>query len=234
MYHMVSELQPGQKMRGLRVSPQAFEKQLSWLSKKGFHFATMSDVARGAALPEKTVVLTFDDGFEDNYTKAMPIMQKYGARGTLYLVIDRHHRDWSVSKKAHHDSGELAREPKLSDQQVREMVESGLFELGGHTLTHCNLNSCSEENKRREIEECRIRLQSEFNTPVNSFAYPFGIYSSADIPLVRDAGFTTATTTAEGIDLTPDNFQLKRIKVSGKDNFLAFTTRIRIGFRGYI
>ena len=69
----------------------------------------------------------------------------YGAKATLYLVVDRHDRDWSTYKKAHHSGGELMREPKLSDAEVREMIASGVFELGSHTLTHANLVAMLEQ-----------------------------------------------------------------------------------------
>lgn len=234
MYHMISDSLPGQKFRKLHVSPAAFERQIKWLTDNGWTFVTISQLADMRHRKGKVVALTFDDGYADNYYNAFPIMRKYGACGTLYLVTDRHDRDWSVSKKAYHNSGELATEEKLSDQQVLEMIESGVFELGGHTLTHCNLSTTPTEEKRREIYKCKTELEDTFNCSVTNFAYPFGIYSDEDILLVRQSGFTTAVTTIEGIDITPDLLQLRRIKVSGKDNLLAFIIRMRTGTRGYL
>lgn len=233
MYHMVSEPVPGAKFNGLRVSPAAFEHQLRWLRDRGFHFATMRDLMEGS-VPAKTVAITFDDGYQDNYTNALPLLQKYGAKATLYLVVDRHERDWSTYKKAHHASGELMREPKLTDAQVREMVKSGVFELGAHTITHANLPTLDAAAKDREIAGARAELERQYGVPVTSFAYPFGIFGDADVEATRAAGYSNAVTTVDGIDAHPyaDPLRIRRVKISGKDNFLAFVLRMRSGRRG--
>jgi peptidoglycan/xylan/chitin deacetylase (PgdA/CDA1 family) len=235
MYHMVSEHRPGARFNKLRVKPERFESQIRWLKQNGWHFALMSELATPAALPDKTVLLTFDDGFEDNYRNAHPVLQKYGARATLYLVVDRFERDWSTAKKAHHDSGELMHEPKLSDEQVREMLESGCWELGGHTRTHANLARLDEPGKQDEISAGRELLEQQFGIPPSSFAYPFGIYDATDVRLAEQAGFDTAVTTVEGIDddIQSRRFELRRVKISGKDNGLAFRLRMRHGRRGW-
>jgi peptidoglycan/xylan/chitin deacetylase (PgdA/CDA1 family) len=235
MYHMVNEPKPGQKFKGLRVSPLDFERQVRFMAENGWHFMTMTQLMSAAALPEKTVAITFDDGYEDNYTHAFPILKKYQAKATLYLVVDRHDRDWSVNKKAHHDTGELAREPKLSDEQVQEMLASGVFELGAHTLTHVNFQQTNDEQKQKEICDGKLQLEQVFRVPVTSFAYPFGIYRSNDTEMVRAAGFTSSVTTVSGIDydIHAKPMELSRVKISGKDSFLAFKIRLRIGRRGW-
>tara|TARA_B100000768_G_scaffold179918_2_gene198673 strand:- start:228 stop:1034 length:807 start_codon:yes stop_codon:yes gene_type:complete len=234
MYHMISGSLSKQKHRGLRVSPEMFERQVAWLKASNWTFIKASELFTEKAQGDKRVAITFDDGYEDNYSQALPILKKYDACATLYLVTDRHERDWSVNKNAKHNSGDLMREAKLSDKQVAEMLASGVFELGGHTLTHCHLPSVDMATKTFEINECKKVLNATFATQVTSFAYPFGHYSDEDIKLCQAADFNTAVTTDEGIDTQPNAFRLKRVKVSGKDNFFAFKTRIRIGFRGHI
>lgn len=233
MYHMVQEPLPGAKFNKLRVSPSAFEAQLRWLSEQGWHFAKMSDLLT-QSLPDKTVILTFDDGYSDNLENADPIMAKYDACATLYLVEDRFDRDWSTSKKAHHDSGELMREPKLHDDQIAEMLQSGRWEIGGHTRTHANLSALDDDERRTEIVGARDSMARHFGTKLDSFAYPFGIYSAADVAMAREAGYSTAVTTEEGIatDVGAQALELPRIKVSGKDSMLAFRLRLRTGRRG--
>lgn len=235
MYHMVSDSKPGQKFKGLRVSPAAFEQQIRYLAHQGWHFVTMAELMRETVLPEKTVAITFDDGYEDNYRNAYPILQRYHAKATLYLVVDRHDRDWSTNKKAHHNTGELAQEPKLSDAQMQEMIDSGVFELGAHTLTHVNLKSADEALKRAEISESKHQLESCFGVEVGSFAYPFGIYEPQDVIIARESGYRSAVTTVDGMDdsVHQNPYELKRVKISGKDNFLAFKIRLRIGKRGW-
>ena len=236
MYHMISEPLAGARFNGLRVAPAMFDRQLGWLSANGWTFMTLGELVNCIHVPERTVVITFDDGFADNCTNALPILKKYSAKATLFLVEERHANDWSTKKKAHHDSGELAREPKLDDRQVHEMLDSGLVELGAHTFSHANLQTLEQAEREREVVHIRQHLEQRFGTPVSSFAYPFGIYEQTDVQLVRSAGYSAAVTTEAGIDADyrARLLELKRIKISGKDNFLAFRLRIRRGRRGWL
>ncbi len=232
MYHMISPHRPGAQFNKLRVPPEQFERQLAWLHDQGWTFFTLQELMTLAPnFPEKAVALTFDDGFADNYSRALPIMKKYGAKGTLYLVIDRHNNDWSTKKKAHHDSGELMHEPKLTDDQVHAMLASGLFELGGHTWSHANLATLDASQKSHEIETARQELESRFDTQVTSFAYPFGIYTDEDPQRVRQAGYSNAVTTVEGIEtrFIENCFELKRIKIGGKDSLARVIHKLRFG-----
>ena len=237
MYHMVSSHKPKAKFNGLRVSPERFEQQVRWLADHGFTFFTVSELwAQWHQLPAKSVAITFDDGYADNLHNALPILQRYNAKATIYVVVDRHDRDWSTYKKAHHNSGELAREAKLTDDELDSLVVSGRIEIGSHTLTHCNLATTAEADKHHELIESQALLREQTGQPVMSFAYPFGIYGSDDVAMASKLGYTTAVTTVDGIDElqpVPNPLGLKRIKVSGKDNLLAFILRMRGGQRGW-
>lgn len=236
MYHMVSPHRKGTKFNGLRVSPKRFEAQLAFLKEDGWHFFTLSELWRKwDELPEKSVAITFDDGYADNLHEALPLLQKYDACATIYMVVDRHDRDWSTHKKAHHDSGELAREPKLTDAEMLQLVRSGRIEIASHTLTHINMATTPLDEKRNELTAAREQLEQSCGQPVRSFAYPFGIFGDEDVRLASECGYETAVTTIDGIDQReprPDPLRLKRIKVSGKDNQLAFVLRMRGGKRG--
>lgn len=237
MYHMVQAHRPGTRFNGLRVTPANFEQQVCWLHERGFTFLTVSELwERRHNLPARPVVITFDDGYADNLHHALPVLERYNACATVYVVVDRHDRDWSTYKKAHHDSGELVREPKLSDDELRQLVASGRIEIGSHTLTHCNLAKTAEADKHIELTESRRLLQALTGQPVKSFAYPFGIYGLDDIRAAREAGYETAVTTVEGVEdfnPLPEPLELKRVKISGKDNRLAFVMRMRGGRRGW-
>lgn len=236
MYHMVSPHRKGARFNGLRVLPQRFEEQLAFLKRDGWHFFTMSELwRRWDELPEKSVAITFDDGYADNLGNALPLLEKYDACATVYVVVDRHDRDWSTHKKAHHDSGELAREPKLTDDEVLQLVRSGRIEIASHTLTHINMATTPLELKQHELVKAREALERLCERPIRSFAYPFGIFGDDDVALAQQCGYETAVTTIDGIDLRmprPDPLRLKRIKVSGKDHQLAFILRLRGGKRG--
>ncbi len=235
MYHMVRERLPRGRFNKLRVAPREFERQLRWLCDNGWRFAFLSELD-GRAHEPKTVVLTFDDGYRDNYTTAHPLLLKYGAKATLFLVVDRFDRDWSTTKKAHHDSGELMREPKLSDAEVREMLDSGAWELGAHTFTHALLPGLDADAKRHEIGDAKTELETVFETSVSSFAYPFGIFGDDDGDVVASSDYRHAVTTDAGIsaDLDAAALRLERVKVSGKEGRLGFSMRLRTGRRGVL
>ena len=234
MYHMVRDHVPGARFNGLRVPPAEFERQLAWLEANGWTFMTLGELMTREPPPAKSVVITFDDGYADNLTQALPIMRRHGAKGTLFLVADREGNDWSVRKKAHHDSGELAREPKLSDGQVRELLASGLFELGAHTFTHPPLPELEDRDREHEVIGVKGYLEARYGVPVTSFAYPFGIYGEKDVRLAERAGYAAAVTTESGIDedFRDRRLELKRVKIGGKEGMFAFRTRLRTGMRG--
>ena len=233
MYHMVRDHIDGAKFNKLRVKPTEFEKQVAWMKAEGFHFVTMQELqANWGKHPEKTVAITFDDGYLDNLENAYPILEKYQAKATIYVVVDRHDRDWSTYKKAHHNSGELAREPKLNDEQVKFLAQSGWVEIGSHTLTHANLDKLDEAECLKELFESKVQLEQLTHMPVTSFAYPFGIYSVRDVEIAKQVGYSNAVTTNEGIDSEhPDFMQLQRIKISGKDSMFAVKLRLKLGQR---
>lgn len=235
MYHMIQRHRSGSPLNGLRVPPEMFEAQLRWLRDHGWTFRTVSELVNNwGAQPEKTVALTFDDGFRDNLEFALPLIEKYDAKATLYLVWDRN-IDWAPNKKKHHDSGELLTEPKLNNEEVKQLVASGRFELGGHTLTHLNMAKSDRETKRRELSDSKRQIEAQFQTLVRSFAYPFGLYLPDDVELVRDAGYSSAVTVKSGIDTdsSPDMLQLRRVKIGGKESLRDFALRMRTGLRAW-
>lgn len=238
MYHMVSPPRPGGRFNKLRVHPSAFERQLRWLAANGWRFVFLSELGgmkqAGGTGARKTVAITFDDGYRDNFLAAHPLLERHGAKATLFLVEDRFDRDWSAAKNPRHADGELGREPKLADGDIRAMLAAGTWELGAHTATHPLLPSLDAAGRAREIGGAKAALERRFGVPVGSFAYPFGIFVDADRDAVAAAGYRWAVTTNEGIstDLDADAHALKRIKVSGKDGLFAFRLRLRTGRRG--
>lgn len=235
MYHMVCDHQPGARFNKLRVPPARLAEQLRWLSQSGFTFVFASQLFTNEQLPGRCVCLTFDDGYEDNLTAADLILAQFNARATLYLVADRR-GGWSSKKKAHHSDDELAAEPKLSDDQVRAMVGSGRWELGGHTRTHANLTALPPDEARDEVMASSVELQNLGQTPPKTFAYPFGLFNSDHVLMAREAGFVGAVTTEPGIASRPyqEPMQVPRIKVSGNDHLFAFKMRMRSGKRGLL
>ncbi len=235
MYHMIRDAIPGKKFNSLRVSPKVFETQIKYLYDNGWHSYTMEEaINHKKNLPLKSVVITFDDGYQDNLTNALPILKKYGFKATIYLVNDRHDRDWSGYRKAKNEGAGLKDEPKLSDDEVKELLNSGLIEIGAHTLTHANLKKLDESESQREICTSKEQIEAQFQTTCRSFAYPFGLYGSKEVKIVADCGYSNAVITEVGIAdlLNCDSFKIPRVTVSGKDNFFAFWLKLRTGKRG--
>ncbi len=186
-------------------------------------------------LPYKSIAITFDDGYEDNFTNAFLILKKYNVKATIYIVLDRHDREWSSKRKEKNNNGELKNEPKLLDEQITELINSGLIEIGSHTITHDNLPTLNSENKTIEIYDSKIKIEEKFKIKCNSFCYPFGLYDIEDLKIVKLSGYTNATTTQKGINnLAKSNLlELKRITISGKDNMTAFKIKLKRGLRGF-
>ncbi len=236
LYHMISAPRRGARFNGLRVAPAMFERQLRWLRDHGWRSFTVSElVEAGPALPAKAFAITFDDGYADNLFAALPLLQKYGCKATLYLVVERFDRDWSIARKAHHDEGELRREPKLSDAQVQMLLDSGCIELGSHGMTHANFLQLDTTAARQELMASKQALEQRFGVAVKTFAWPFGLYRAEQVSLAAQAGYLSAVTTRECVESPTDwqPLQLCRVKISGKDNWLAFRLRLRSGRRGW-
>lgn len=231
---MIAYKKDGAKFNSLRVSPVDFERQIKYLKDNNFTSFTMSELVKLKKVPRRSVVITFDDGYEDNFIKAFPILRKYGFKATIYLIINRENNNWSIHRRAKNLTNELVDEPKLQNEQIKQMLESGLIEIGAHTLNHLNFQKLTLGKTREEIEESKKAIEEEFKIECKTFAYPFGIYKDNDHKIVKELGFTSAVTTNAGIsDITEDNpFMLKRLTIRGKDNFLAFILKMKNGKRG--
>jgi len=109
MYHMVSEHleKDKSKFNRLRVKPEEFEKQLKWLKDNNWTSFTLSELVSLKEIPQKSVVITFDDGYEDNFKNAYPLLKKYGFKATIYIVLNRFNQDWATDKDLNQASNEL-------------------------------------------------------------------------------------------------------------------------------
>ncbi|NDV61737.1 polysaccharide deacetylase family protein [Puniceicoccales bacterium CK1056] len=233
MYHMVREHIPKARFNKMRVPPEDFVWQMKWLKEDGWQFLSTRDLfGQWGKWPEKSVAVTFDDGFEDNYRNAFPVLKELGIPFTLYLVNNRHDKDWSTNKKSHHSGGELKEEPKLSDSQVNEMLESGLLELGGHTIDHVNLLKEDTESQVEQIVGCARRLSETHHVEVPTFCYPFGLFDEESLRIVKGASYVGAFTVEESfVDPASDPFDTGRLKVSGKMSRRQFRRMLLTGKR---
>ncbi|MDR0645670.1 MAG: polysaccharide deacetylase family protein [Elusimicrobiota bacterium] len=175
------------------ISPKIFKNQLEIILNKGFtpvNFDEMAEaVLNGAPLPKKPIVITFDDGYLNNWTKAFPILKEKNIKANIFLTCD------FIGVK----------EDYLTWQQVLEMQNSGLISFGSHSLTHRRLRDLTLEDAEREIKESKIMLEEKLNRPVYSFCYPYGAgaFDKRIRPLVLKAGYLFDFSTKKGINKLP-------------------------------
>lgn len=174
LYHHVGY---SQKYSLYYVSPLVFESQMNYLYTQGYRTISVEllveAIQRGAQLPNKPILLTFDDGSETMYTDAFPIMQRYGFTGTAYIV--------------HNFIGAGL---FMDRDQIRELNSAG-WEIGSHGVSHVELPS-RPGKQEEEIVKSRQRLEAYLDVPVRSFAYPFGAYDSDSLGFVKFAGYIAA------------------------------------------
>lgn len=206
MYHYVEYVKDkGDKTRiSLNTTPYTLEQEVKTLSDAGFTFMTnaeLADVLDGkSTLPSKPILLTFDDGYRDFYTDAYPILKKYHAKATQYVI-----------------AGFLNRSNHLTTAQLQEIGKDGLVEIGAHTVHHVWLKGRSLKDVGSEVFQSKVILQKIINKPVVSFAYPFGAFDEQAVQVVKDAGFSSATSTIPGIDQKPEyRYFLYRLRPGGR------------------
>ena len=150
-----------------------------------------------APLPEKPIVLTFDDGYRSMYTTVYPLLKERGWSGTFYCITG------NSSKRGH-----------LSEDMIAEMAAGGM-EIGSHTVSHLELNSLGSKRLKRELTESRETLVALTGQEINMLCYPSGRYNNATKTAADDAGYLTAVTTKYGFaQKSQGAFELKRIRVS--------------------
>ena len=186
----------------LSVTPADFAAQMDWLAQNGYHPITTEDLyaylqgARG--LPSKPVILTFDDGYADFFTTALPILISHDFRAEEYVV-----------------SSFVGQPGYMTAAQVREADRSGI-EIGSHTVSHANLAASSTGASWAQITQSKAFLEQLIGHPIVSFCYPSGKFSSAVASQVAAAGYHDATTTRFGYSHTMgDRYVWTRLRVSG-------------------
>lgn len=193
MYHLVLE-EPYSKYTDLFVRPSDFEGHICDLIENGYQFM-FADEYHTTDVP--SVIITFDDGYTDNYTEVFPILQKYNAKATIFMISDA----------IDHDG-------YLTSGQIKEMAASGLVRFGSHTATHVEVDSLSEERMREEFELSKQTIaQVSAQERVDAFCYPAGHYSDEAIEVVKEYFTAAYTTQSPGSVGEHSEFEIPRYRI---------------------
>lgn len=218
MYHYIEAPRATTTLPGLYLEPNIFDNQLQEIKKNEYNVVFISEVAdslrQSRPLPKCSLALTFDDGYEDFYTKAFPLLKKYGLKGTLYVIINRLDTPGYVTRA-----------------QVKEMAESGLVEIGSHTFNHPDLRSKKMKDAIFEIRDSRVELEKISGYPVRTFAYPYGYFNADALSIAATSGYWGAVSVKPGVSQSADNlWQVKRLR-PGRLSGQAFANWLRESFR---
>ncbi len=204
MYHRVNRNQDS----SLTVSPETFAKQIHWLRQTRFKFLSLdqaSDLSK-TFIWDRSVSLTFDDGFLDNYENAFPLLIQHKIPAALFVVVN-----W-VGQKDY-----------VTWDQIRELNQSGIS-IGSHSLTHRWLPDIKDDVElQSEIADSKKKIEDETGREVRYFSYPVGGVDERVMKKVRDAGYRNAWVAGArpSIGLTDPDYCLRRFKVTPSDSSLS-------------
>ncbi len=209
IYHYVEELpEDADSVRiGLTVLPDAFEAQLKYLSDNGYHTITLDDMYRYLAeaqpLPDKPIILSFDDGYRDAYEVVFPLLQKYDFTGTFFIL----------SGTADGENPQY-----LTWLMMREMSRAGM-DIEAHGVNHASMSGRSYDFLYNELLGAKLAIEGNVGQPVHFFCYPYGDYDAGVIQVLKSLGYWGAASTWSGTYQSLGNlFGLYRIRMGPGDN----------------
>jgi len=224
-YHRIGLPRGPRSYESLTVPPRRFAAQLRLLRSLGFTLTRLDTVAAwlrdATPPPPRSAVLTFDDGFDDLYEHAFPLLVESRVPAVIYVITDRRNDAWR-SIRPH---GPL----RLLDwSRIREIADHGIA-IGSHTRTHPRLTQCSTDQLRSEIADSKKIIEDKLGREIRHFCYPFGDYDRRAIDAVRRAGYATACTTEKGVVRpTADPLRLPRLTVGKRMRLGRFLLRMTL------
>jgi peptidoglycan/xylan/chitin deacetylase (PgdA/CDA1 family) len=225
MYHYINDEEPHKSRLG--VSPKSFERQMRFLKEHNYNVTPLAElvglIKYKKKIPHKTVAITFDDGYLDNYTNGFPILKKYNLPATFFVVINR------IGKR-------LGNDEYMNWQQIKELANSGLITIGSQSMNHPNLSEIdSREELGYEIFESKKILEGALQKKVNFFSYPFGGINLAARDLAVEAGYEACLGTNFPRGRPADDiYALKRLRISENAKNLFIFWVETSGFYTYI
>ncbi|MCX4646422.1 MULTISPECIES: polysaccharide deacetylase family protein [unclassified Streptomyces] len=218
MYHSVAR-EPNDATRELSVTPEAFTEQLAAVADLGLTPLTTAELAAiwrspGRALPERPVLITFDDGYEGVHRHALPVLAKHGFPSTLFVSTG-----WL---RGAYDTGR-GLDTMLGWDEVRALAGAGT-EIGGHSHTHPQLDQLDDDALGFELLRCKEIVADELGSAPQSFAYPYGYSSRRVRAAVRGAGFAQSLAVGNGLARRRQGpYALQRVTVRRTTGIEEFT-----------
>ena len=211
MYHSIESMPKSTVMRSLHVPPKKFKLQM-WLLKilgyKALSLKKLKPYLDGEK-QGKVVGLTFDDGYQNNLVNALPVLTKYNFSATCYIVSK------SIGFSNTWDNAQgITQRPLMTKNEIKEWLSFGM-DIGGHTKTHIDLTSVSEQEAKNEIAGCKAELEALFNIPITDFCYPFGRFNEVVSNIAKDSGYLSATSMIRGrVNNESNRYILPRIPIN--------------------
>ncbi|MDD6128914.1 MAG: polysaccharide deacetylase family protein [Veillonellaceae bacterium] len=213
-YHQINDTEKN----ALTVNTEQFEAQMKYLSENGYTAITPADMLdaweNGTQLPEKPVIITFDDGYLDNYNHAFPVLEKYQLKATIFLISDYvntypNYLTWSA---------------------VQDMQQSGLIDFESHTLSHEELTKAPDlDEAKHQLTGSKQAIEWNLGKQVNFIAYPCGEYNDAIEQATKDAGYRAAFTVNYGLaEPGEDPFILDRVPIFGSNSHTLARFKLRL------
>lgn len=195
------------------VSPSCFFQQMKYLKEKNYNTLTLTEYCQvllaNQSFPPRSVVITFDDGFENNYSVAYPILKGFGFKATIFLATDYIGKECNWERTI-----DIPRLLMMSWEQVEEMSNNGI-EFGSHGSAHLPLTSISLKECNDEVVKSKSSIEKRTNKEVQGFCYPYGAYNTDILRAVREAGYRYACSGFLGCRNEGQNlFLLQRMNVN--------------------
>lgn len=206
MYHYISVPPPDADAirRDLSVPPDQFEAHLRYLKENGYHTISLHQLllhlTRGEPLPENPIILTFDDGYRDNFENAFPLLERYGFQATFFLITN------FIDER---------RPAYMTWEQVKKLIKAG-HEIGAHSRDHPNLQGKDIDYLVWQILGSKEAIQNGAGITPRFFSYPSGKYDENTIAVLKSANYWGAVTVHQGVRQSSEHpFELQRIRIHG-------------------
>ena len=217
IYHRVVNSAISSSKFNVFITKNKLDYQIGNLKKRGFSFITFKDLANGIKV-KKPIILTFDDGYEDNYLNLLPLLKKHNAKAVIYCLGDR-----SIQSNIWDEKLGEPRANLMSDSQIQECHNSGLIEIASHGMKHQHLPSLNEVDADEEFKLSKLNLEQLINEKIVSFAYPYGDYGKREELMAYEAGYDFAIGTVNGpLKLTDNYYAIRRIQIFPNESKIGF------------